>query len=453
MSYDLEYVKNVLKSNDKIYKFEDLQFIKKSDKTEFIPIADNVANLGSGEVVFSPNNTKRYINSLTCDFNFKDSGLVVAGGLMTAKEYYQIKDVDIFIIADNENQAKKQINVFLDHIRPLCEKIVVTKNCITILPYKFSMVPIQIICRYYKKAADIISDFDISAACVYYDGEEFYFNEESKFTYETGYIILNANRINSSFANRLNKYINKGFGLVLPYMDNNVLNSLLISDCDNDCKNINIFFESLVINVTPKHKSTCKYHGYNYKQINTIQSISNKMLLKNIDIPEEYTILKQKQEQYEQNEYYGELNYKSNSCIEKNNTKMLTGEVKLNMLSICGVFKFDEFMTIFNQENIFIEIRSQSLYTYQSFKKCFKKFTHDEMKIITEKFLQMKYKVITIEEFFAFYTEFCHKKYDKKLLKISFPLIIQEFTSDFNRAVKVKFQTTNEKFYGKYYIK
>jgi len=345
-------------------------------------------------------------------FEFKNSGLVVAGGYFSS---YIVKDIDVFVVAKDEQESKNNIEKLLNHMKP--KKIFVTKNCISFIQ---NSIPIQIVCRYFPTAQHVIADFDIAPACVYYDGFDIFMNDEAKFTYETGYIIVNTSRINCNFANRLQKYVNKGYGIILPFIDPN-------------CKLEKLYLNDIIITL----EESC------------IENVSIKTMMKYTTIPNEFEKLKVNEEI---NEYYSEIDFTSQKCIKNITTNMVLGINKVNMSTICGIYNYEEFMKVFKLPKIRIEIKpDSSLYEFVSIAECTKIFNIDEAKEITSKHVEYVFKQITYEEFDKYYKSRVSEKYDDNLIKISFPLKIEKYDSHENMKNRIKFQTNDVKFYGKYY--
>lgn len=86
---------------------------------------------------------------------------------------------------------------------------------------------IQIILRLYNSVSEILNGFDVDCCAVGFDGE-FHFTEASKFAFEYGCNILNPARRSPSYENRLTKYINRGFDIIMYKFNINKLDTTYI---------------------------------------------------------------------------------------------------------------------------------------------------------------------------------------------------------------------------------
>lgn len=149
-------------------------------------------------------------------FDLKKNGIVIAGGYFTSAEIgYHKTDIDLFIIAESRDEAiTKIINLlyYLNTLPSYRHTYLVTRNCITIQLSHHETF--QIICRYFPNIMAIFDTFDISAACVAYDGEKCYMNAESVYTFATATIIYNPKRRHNNFVARLKKYYERGFAVL-----------------------------------------------------------------------------------------------------------------------------------------------------------------------------------------------------------------------------------------------
>ena len=85
--------------------------------------------------------------------------------------------------------------------------------------------PIQIIFRSYSSPSEIIYGFDIGSSAVYYNGKECMCSELGAFALTYGMNIVDMSRRSTTYEKRLQKYYNRGFGIVFPDID--------INTCDN----------------------------------------------------------------------------------------------------------------------------------------------------------------------------------------------------------------------------
>lgn len=78
---------------------------------------------------------------------------------------------------------------------------------------------IQIILRVYKSVSEILHGFDMGSVAVGYDKSNVYFTSLGKFSYENLANIVDPTRRSTTYEKRLMKYFNRGFQIILPYLD------------------------------------------------------------------------------------------------------------------------------------------------------------------------------------------------------------------------------------------
>jgi hypothetical protein len=78
---------------------------------------------------------------------------------------------------------------------------------------------IQIILRLYKSISEILHGFDMGSVAVGYNGSDIYFTSLGKFSYEYLANIVDPTRRSTTYEKRLIKYYNRGFQIILPYLD------------------------------------------------------------------------------------------------------------------------------------------------------------------------------------------------------------------------------------------
>jgi hypothetical protein len=168
----------------------------------------------------------RYCN----DFPFKELNMIVAGGLvqqfLDASGYYEINsDIDIFIIG-RENAMERLIKG-LEFIG--FDNIYITKNCIT--AYEDGKI-FQFILKWYDSIIDVLNDFDLGSSMGAFDGKQFYFNAEGKFSFESKHNIINLKKCRYSYKNRIQKYMTRGYDILHAELVEN--NSFDVTHIEND---------------------------------------------------------------------------------------------------------------------------------------------------------------------------------------------------------------------------
>ena len=78
---------------------------------------------------------------------------------------------------------------------------------------------IQVTLRIYKTLSSILHGFDIGSSSVGFDGKKLYFTSLSKFCYENNVNILDTTRRSTTYEKKIVKYMDKGFNIILPYLD------------------------------------------------------------------------------------------------------------------------------------------------------------------------------------------------------------------------------------------
>lgn len=95
--------------------------------------------------------------------------------------------------------------------------IVRTKHTISIsINNEFKL---QLIFRLYKTISEILHGFDLGSSAVGYDGENVYMTSLGKFCHEHSCNIADTTRRSTTYEQRLKKYFERGFNIVLPKMD------------------------------------------------------------------------------------------------------------------------------------------------------------------------------------------------------------------------------------------
>lgn len=113
-------------------------------------------------------------------------------------------------------------NQYLTPYRPNSEYYVMrNKHTISLIideKYKY-----QVILRLYKSASEILHGFDMGSAAVGFNGKHVLFTTLSKFAYEYHANIIDTTRRSTTYEIRLQKYFNRGFAIVLPNLNIDML--------------------------------------------------------------------------------------------------------------------------------------------------------------------------------------------------------------------------------------
>jgi len=131
--------------------------------------------------------------------------LIIAGGSVSDKKF---GDIDLFLVTQNENEAKSIIEDVLNTLYnegELRQTIIRTKYTITVI----KDINIQIILRLYNSIAQILVNFDVDVICCAYDGFEFYCNERFLRAKINNEIIVDPECQSQTYGVRLKKYLHR----------------------------------------------------------------------------------------------------------------------------------------------------------------------------------------------------------------------------------------------------
>lgn len=219
----------------------------------------------SGKAVYLRNNMlkteklfkyamKEKYSHILSKVNFNN--VLIAGGSVSSvlcKEKWD-NDLDLFIYGLSEEEANKKVESLIKEIYSSYEDYLVdehkksnknnknednkdkqltqseiaslmndkevrnvrNKNCISL---DIDGDKVQIILRLYESISQILHGFDIGCSGVGYDGKHVYFTSLSKFSYEYMANVVDPSRRSTTYEKRLKKYYDRGFQLILPYLD------------------------------------------------------------------------------------------------------------------------------------------------------------------------------------------------------------------------------------------
>ena len=127
---------------------------------------------------------------------------------------------DYYSKYDTENNTDYKFNkLYSDRYQPtIGTKISVFSNGNTITLF-VNDIKVQIILRLYNTMSEILHGFDIGSSAVGFDGSNVQFTSLSKFSFENMVNVLDTTRRSTTYENRLIKYFQSGFSIVLPNLD------------------------------------------------------------------------------------------------------------------------------------------------------------------------------------------------------------------------------------------
>lgn len=123
-------------------------------------------------------------------------------------------DVDLFIFGVHSWDFREKEGELLSHFKEGMSKLRVLS---TIIEFEWNNIKIQIIRRCYDTMQSIIHGFDISACSVAFDGREVFMTHRALFAYQHRMVVIDPELDRSrTYERRLEKYLSRGFSIVLP---------------------------------------------------------------------------------------------------------------------------------------------------------------------------------------------------------------------------------------------
>lgn len=154
-----------------------------------------------------------------------DNICIVGGCISNILTGYKghLNDIDIFIYADSDDLANATIERVLNEILSSMDAKSIGLSAkymeFSRNKYVLNMGMYQVIFRRYSSISEILHGFDLGSSAVGYDGNDVYFTSLSKFAYEYGYNVVDTMRRSTTYEFRLDKYFDRGFGMLLPELD------------------------------------------------------------------------------------------------------------------------------------------------------------------------------------------------------------------------------------------
>lgn len=218
--------------NGDIYTLDDIEFNKKYEPNHPYIVANHTLLFTKKNIYQIRDEIPNFILDIIDKY-----GLVICGGYMYRilcdnPIEYDAADIDLYIVAPDLNAA--QLTKYIDSIlnkfvhSNKCISIMLKRNVIELLIDNIQnniseVIKIQIILSVYKSISQIIHGFDLGACSVAFDGKDIYFTGLSKFAYETGFNIITIDRRSYTFEQRLLKYLTRGFSIIMPNFNLNIL--------------------------------------------------------------------------------------------------------------------------------------------------------------------------------------------------------------------------------------
>lgn len=166
-------------------------------------------------------------------FDFKGHGLRLAGGSVAslalhANRHYS--DYDVFLVGlTSDAEAQAAIRGLAEHLSTAWPNMVVyrTTNCITFADGNGARgaLPVQVVLRQYATAAEVLHSFDMGSCAFLWDGEQIFTTAMGQVAADFGINVLQLHARRASYETRLIRYFSRGFGLALPQLDVEKLDS------------------------------------------------------------------------------------------------------------------------------------------------------------------------------------------------------------------------------------
>lgn len=214
---------NLIDNND-LFNLEKIDFDKNwlFEKPTIVPKAPLCIKIESSSQfrkIF-----KQHFNFLA---NINFNNIMIAGGFCCSILLdLPVNDIDLFVHSLKKSDANyliyDTINIIINNTNKLNKtyKIINSQNSLTII---VDNIKIQIIYRLYKSKSEILHGFDLGSSAVGFDGKKIYLTSLGKFSYEYGYNIIDLTRRSTTYEKRLLKYLERGFGIIMPAFDMNII--------------------------------------------------------------------------------------------------------------------------------------------------------------------------------------------------------------------------------------
>jgi hypothetical protein len=172
--------------------------------------------------------------------------IALAGGAVTSaltRFRDRTSDLDFFVYGlATEDEAEERADDLISQIIGLSKgnledsSVVRTQHCVTINISEDEKY--QIILRLYKTVSEIIHGFDLGSCACAFDGKSIVLTSLGKFCIKNRVNIVDTTRRSLSYEYRLSKYFQRGFAIVLPYLDIDKLEPLIEEQKQKHMKNL-----------------------------------------------------------------------------------------------------------------------------------------------------------------------------------------------------------------------
>lgn len=188
------------------------------------------------------------------------NNIAIAGGcISTILLNKEVNDIDFFIYGLSKHKANKKVEYLTYFLvsRSTYNIYKRTKNCLTI---ETDYGTFQIIYRLYRSISEILYGFDLGSSAVAFNGLFLEFSTMGRFAFQYGANIIDTTRRSKSYEHRLDKYLKRGFKIIMPNFDTDKITNNMIT-----FKNMTIYLKHtcennlIVENIDHFTNNVCDY--------------------------------------------------------------------------------------------------------------------------------------------------------------------------------------------------
>jgi hypothetical protein len=159
-------------------------------------------------------NQWEYLDNFDFPPEFASKVAVCGGAALAGVVGGPLKDVDVFVIADDPITVLRQI------LKYAIGEVVWNGNVVTIQAIEFpngrGLINVQVILRRYNSVSEVIHGFDIDCCCVAYYMGKLYATKRGDYALRHWKNTINLFYSSTSYEYRLMKYLKRGFDVQLP---------------------------------------------------------------------------------------------------------------------------------------------------------------------------------------------------------------------------------------------
>ena len=165
--------------------------------------------------------------------------------MVECRKYFHDKflpgsDIDLFLYGLNEEEAEKKLLEIYDAVvaaNPFPVRAFRSANVITLVS-KYPFRHIQIVLRLYNSPSEILMGFDVDCCAVGFDGERVVMCPRTNMAFRTQSNLVDMSRRSPSYEMRLAKYANRGFEVMVPFLDRSRIDPFLYEKSFHQAKGL-----------------------------------------------------------------------------------------------------------------------------------------------------------------------------------------------------------------------